>query len=31
MGYYTNVGHKSGPILGRDDPATIDVLRDPGD
>jgi hypothetical protein len=31
MGYYTSAGPKSGTILWRDDCATIDVLRDPGD
>jgi len=31
MGYYTSAGPKSGTILWRDDWATIDVLRDPGD
>jgi hypothetical protein len=31
MGFYTNAGPMSGTILWRDDHATIDVLRDPGD
>jgi hypothetical protein len=29
--FFTNVGPRSGPILSRDDRATIDVLRGPGD